>query len=85
MIAVRCGGGRSGFEGTAVKDTVMHPLKAMMVALKGVKVDGEMAPDISLDKQRPAEFMFSRHVEDSLAQIKADKGASRNKGRAAAE
>lgn len=75
----------SGFEGTAVKDTVMHPLKAMMVSLKGVKVDGEMAPDISLDKQRPAEFMFSRHVEDSLAQIKADKGAGRNKGRAAAE
>ncbi|HVI91260.1 MAG TPA: adenosyl-hopene transferase HpnH [Dongiaceae bacterium] len=75
----------SGFEGTAVKDTVMHPLKAMMVALKGVKVDGEMAPDISLDKQRPAEFLFSRHVEDSLAQIKADKAANLNKGRAAAE
>jgi len=75
----------SGFEGTAVKDTVMHPLKAMMVALKGVKVDGEMAPDISLDKQRPAEFVFSRHVEDSLAQIKAEKTANQNKGRAAAE
>ncbi|HEX9449651.1 MAG TPA: adenosyl-hopene transferase HpnH, partial [Dongiaceae bacterium] len=41
----------SGFEGTAVKDTVMHPLKALMVSLKGVEVDGEMAPDISLDKQ----------------------------------
>lgn len=75
----------SGFEGTAVKDTVMHPLKAMMVALKGVKVDGDMAPDISLDKQRPAEFLFSRHVEDSLARIKEEKGANRNKGRAAAE
>jgi len=75
----------SGFEGTAVKDTVMHPLKAMMVALKGVKVDGDMAPDISLEKQRPAEFVFSRHVEDSLAQIKAEKTANQNKGRAAAE
>jgi hopanoid biosynthesis associated radical SAM protein HpnH len=75
----------SGFEGTAVKDTVIHPLKALMVSLKGVKVEGEMAPDISLDKQRPAEFMFSRHVEDSLAQIKADKAANQNKGRAAAE
>jgi hypothetical protein len=56
-----------------------------MVSLKGVKVDGEMAPDISLDNQRPAEFLFSRHVEDSLAQIKADKVSNRNKGRAAAE
>jgi len=75
----------SGFEGTAVKDTVIHPLKALMVSLKGVKVEGEMAPDISLDNQRPAEFLFSRHVEDSLAQIKADKAANQNKGRAAAE
>jgi len=75
----------SGFEGTAVKDTVMHPLKAMMVSLKGVKVDGEMAPDISLDKQRPAEFVFSRHVEDSLVRIKEEKVANQNKGRAAAE
>jgi hopanoid biosynthesis associated radical SAM protein HpnH len=73
----------SGFEGTAVKDTVMHPLKAMLVSLKGVKVDGDMAPDISLDKQRPAEYVFSRHVEDSLARIKEDKTTS--KGRAAAE
>src|SRR5260221_724405 len=75
----------SGFEGTAVKDTVMHPLKALMVSLKGVEVDGEMAPDISLDKQRPADFVFSRHVEDSLARIQAEKVANQNKGRAAAE
>jgi hopanoid biosynthesis associated radical SAM protein HpnH len=75
----------SGFEGTAVKDTVRHPLKAMMVTLKGVRVDGDMAPDISLDHQRPADFVFSRHVEDSLAQIKAEKAANQNKGRAAAE
>jgi hopanoid biosynthesis associated radical SAM protein HpnH len=75
----------SGFEGTAVNDTVRNPLKAFLVSLKGVKVDGEMAPDISLDKQRPAEFVFSRHVEDAMTQIKADKVASLNKGRAAAE
>jgi hopanoid biosynthesis associated radical SAM protein HpnH len=75
----------SGFEGTAVKDTVRNPLKAFMVSLKGVKVDGDMAPDISLDHQRPADFVFSRHVEDSLAQIKAEKVANQNKGRAAAE
>jgi hopanoid biosynthesis associated radical SAM protein HpnH len=75
----------SGFEGTAVKDTFNHPLKALMVSLKGVKVDGDMAPDIALDKQRPAEFVFSRHVEDAMTQIKSDKVANHSKGRAAAE
>ena len=28
-----------------------------------------MAPDIPLDRQRPAEFVFSRHVEYKLAEI----------------
>jgi hypothetical protein len=35
-----------------------------------------MAPEIPLDKQRPAEFMFSRHVEQELAAIhRAEKGS----------
>ena len=28
-----------------------------------------MAPEIPLDQQRPAEFVFSRHVEHELAAI----------------
>jgi hypothetical protein len=32
-----------------------------------------MAPEISLDSQRPAQFVFSRHVEDELAAIEAGK------------
>jgi hopanoid biosynthesis associated radical SAM protein HpnH len=59
----------SGFEATAVMDAVKHPLKLAAVALKGVKTDGPMAPDIPLDKQRPAEYVFSRHVENKLAEI----------------
>ncbi|MBY0612470.1 MAG: adenosyl-hopene transferase HpnH [Beijerinckiaceae bacterium] len=59
-----------GFEGTAVKDTIRRPWKAAMVALRGVKTDGAMTPDIPLDKQRPAEFVFSRHVEHKLKEIK---------------
>ncbi len=49
----------SGFEGTAVADTIKHPLKAWKVARQGVTVTGEMAPEISLDKQRPAEYVFA--------------------------
>jgi hypothetical protein len=30
-----------------------------------------MAPEIPLDKQRPAEYVFSRHVEQEVAAIHA--------------
>jgi hopanoid biosynthesis associated radical SAM protein HpnH len=59
----------SGFEATAVQDAVKHPLKAMAVAMRGVKTEGEMAPEISLENQRPAEYVFSRHVERMMADI----------------
>ncbi len=60
-----------GFEATAVMDAVKKPWKIAAVALRGVKTDGPMAPEIALDKQRPAEFVFSRHVETKLAEISA--------------
>jgi hopanoid biosynthesis associated radical SAM protein HpnH len=59
----------SGYEATAVADTVAHPLKALGVALRGVRTHGPMAPDIPLDAQRPADYVFSRHVEIKLAEI----------------
>ncbi|HWA62347.1 MAG TPA: adenosyl-hopene transferase HpnH [Caulobacteraceae bacterium] len=67
----------SGFEATAVADIVKHPLKALSVTLKGVRTEGPMAPDIPLDKQRPAEFVFSSHVEQKLAEIKATRPRAR--------
>ncbi len=60
-----------GYESTAVADTVAHPLKALMVALRGPAVDGPMAPDISLDSQRPARDLYAKVVEDGLRQIEA--------------
>ena len=38
----------SGFEATAVNDTVANPLKALNVWLKGSKTDGEMAPELPI-------------------------------------
>ena len=67
-----------GFEGTAVADSMKHPLKLVPIALRGVKTEGPMAPDIPLAKQRPAEFVFSRHVEVKLAEIRAAKTGSQN-------
>ena len=56
-----------GFEASAVKDTFKHPLRALGVTLRGVRTEGPFAADIPLDKQRPAEFVFSSHVERKLA------------------
>ena len=58
-----------GYEPTAAAATISQPLKALKVALLGPRLEGPMAPEIPLDKQRPAEFMFSRHVEQELAAI----------------
>jgi len=60
----------SGFEATAVNDAISSPFKMMTVAMRGVKTEGPMTPDIDLSKQRPAEFMFARHVHEKLEEIK---------------
>jgi hopanoid biosynthesis associated radical SAM protein HpnH len=60
----------SGYEATAVVDSVHHPIKAALVSLRGPRSDGPMAPDIPLDRQRPARYVFSRHVEDALTRLK---------------
>lgn len=66
----------SGYEATAVIDAVKHPLKAMSVFRRGVRTEGEMAEEIPLDHQRPADYVFSGHVEQAMAQIKNQKTKS---------
>ncbi len=48
----------SGYEPTAVENTISHPLKAARVALFGVDTEKPMAPEIPLENQRPAEYVF---------------------------
>jgi hopanoid biosynthesis associated radical SAM protein HpnH len=67
----------SGYEASAVAETVRKPWKAAAQALRGIRTEGAMAAEIPLDNQRPAEFVFSRHVETALARIKAKGKASR--------
>jgi len=61
----------SGFEATAVVDSVKRPWKLAKLAVKGIRTEGPMAQDIPLDKQRPAEYVFSRHVEKKMAEVHA--------------
>jgi hopanoid biosynthesis associated radical SAM protein HpnH len=58
-----------GFEATAVMDAVKKPWKIARVALTGIKTEGPMAPEIPLDHQRPAEYVFARHVQQKLVEI----------------
>ncbi len=59
----------SGFEASAVMDSVRKPWKVAMLTMFGIKTEGPMAPEIPLDGQRPAEYVFSKHVEQKLAEI----------------
>jgi hopanoid biosynthesis associated radical SAM protein HpnH len=52
-----------GYEPTAVSDTIRRPWRALAVALRGPRTDGAMAPEIPLDGQRPAEFVFDALVQ----------------------
>jgi hopanoid biosynthesis associated radical SAM protein HpnH len=58
-----------GYEATAVIDSVTHPLKALKIALRGIETEKPMAPEIALDKQRPAQYVFENHVERKLTEI----------------
>ena len=78
-----------GYEATAVADTVAHPMKALKVFLGGYRTDGDMAPEISLDNQRPAEYVFDGLVktmtqkrEEEEARLKASREAKAAAGQA---
>jgi hopanoid biosynthesis associated radical SAM protein HpnH len=60
-----------GYEPTAVNDTVRRPLKALGAALRGVRTEGPMAPEIPLERQRPAEFVFDALVRQAMTDAHA--------------
>ena len=62
-----------GYEPTAAHASISNPLSALWTALRGVRTAGPMAPEISLTQQRPAQFVFSRHVDKMLHEIHAAK------------
>ncbi len=61
-----------GYEATAADAMMKHPLEALMVGLRGVKTEGEMAPEISLENQRPAQYVFDSNVQLTLSQMRAN-------------
>jgi hopanoid biosynthesis associated radical SAM protein HpnH len=60
----------SGYEASAVTETIRKPWRAAAQMARGIRTSGPMAPDISLEGQRPAEYVFSRHVEQAMARLR---------------
>src|SRR5437667_1091295 len=59
-----------GYEATAAAATLKNPLQALWVALRGPRTEGPMAPEIPLEGQRPAQYMFSRQVQQKVSEIR---------------
>jgi hopanoid biosynthesis associated radical SAM protein HpnH len=72
-----------GYEATAAEAMMKHPLQALKIALRGVRTEGEMAPEISLAAQRPAQYVFDSQVQQRLSEIRANE--AREKAAKAAE
>jgi hopanoid biosynthesis associated radical SAM protein HpnH len=58
-----------GYEPTAAHAAMLHPLATAWTALRGVRTEGPMAPEISLERQRPAQYPFAGHVQTMMADI----------------
>ena len=72
-----------GYEATAADAMFSSPLQAIKVALRGPRTDGPMAPEISLENQRPAQYIFSDQVQQSLTEIRAAEAREKTRKTAA--
>jgi len=66
-----------GYEPTAAHATLRQPLQALRAWLQGPRTDGEMAPEISLEQQRPAQYVYSDQVQRKLSEIRSAEAAER--------
>ena len=61
-----------GYEPTAATAALNSPLKALRVALRGIRTAGPMAPEIDLSGQRPAQYIFTEQVQKKLSEIRRE-------------
>ena len=59
-----------GYEPTAAHAAVAHPFSALKLAMQGIRTEGDMAPEIALDNQRPAQYVFDGQVQQKLSEIR---------------
>jgi hopanoid biosynthesis associated radical SAM protein HpnH len=73
-----------GYEPTAAEASFKSPLTALRVALRGVRTEGPMAPEIPLEHQRPAQYIFAEQVQQKLSEIRAAEATEKTHHAAAA-
>ncbi len=61
-----------GYEATAADAMMKHPLEALTIGLRGARTEGPMAPEIPLESQRPAQYVFDSNVQLTLSQMRAN-------------
>ncbi len=59
-----------GYEATAAEATFSNPLEALRVAFAGPRTQGPLAPEIPLEGQRPAQYVFSENVQLTLTEMR---------------
>jgi hypothetical protein len=59
----------SGYEATKVIEAFKNPFNVAKVALLGPRVEGLTAPEIPLEHQRPADFVFRKQVDEAMAKL----------------
>jgi hypothetical protein len=59
-----------GYEPTAAHAAIASPFAALKVALRGVRTEGPMAPEIAMENQRPAQYVFDGQVQQRLSEIR---------------
>jgi len=62
-----------GYEPTAADDAIGNPLKMFRTPRFKLKTEGPMAPEIDLEKARPAVDVHEKLVEEELEKIAAEK------------
>jgi hypothetical protein len=71
-----------GYEPTAATATLTQPLRALWVSLRGPRTSGDFAPEIPLEGQRPAQYVFAEQVQKKLSEIRADEAQEVQKAKA---
>jgi len=62
-----------GYEPTAVDFALRNPLKMLSLERNGIKTEGPMAPEISLENQRKADYMFEEIVKEQMIELHSPK------------
>ena len=59
-----------GYEPTAAHAMISNPFAGLKLAISGIRTEGEMAPEIDMTNQRPAQYVFDGQVQQRLSEIR---------------